>query len=146
MFDKDFIFGAATASFQIEGATNIDGRTPSIWDTHCQKEGNIYDSSNGDIACESYLRYKEDVKLLKKLGVKTIICTDISKDGAMKGANHELYRDLAEKFDMRIVASGGVSTIDDIQKLRELDIYGAIVGKAYYTGAINLREAIEVAK
>lgn len=70
MFDKDFIFGAATASFQIEGATNIDGRTPSIWDTHCQKEGNIYDSSNGDIACESYLRYKEDVKLLKKLGVK----------------------------------------------------------------------------
>ena len=83
---------------------------------------------------------------MQKIGVKTIICTDISKDGAMKGANHELYRELSEKFDMQIVASGGVSSMDDVEKLAGLDIYGAIIGKAYYTGAIDLKEAIDKAQ
>ena len=83
---------------------------------------------------------------MQKIGVKTIICTDISKDGAMKGTNHALYRQLAERFDMQIVASGGVSSMDDIRKLAALDIYGAIIGKAYYTGAIDLCEAIEASK
>ena len=82
---------------------------------------------------------------LEKLGVSTIICTDISKDGAMQGTNHELYKELSEKFNIQIIASGGVSSIEDVEKLRKLDIYGAIIGKAYYTGAINLKEAIEVA-
>ncbi len=81
---------------------------------------------------------------MQKIGVKTIICTDISKDGAMKGANHALYREMSEKFDVRLVASGGVSSIDDVKKLSELDIYGAIIGKAYYTGAIDLCEAISI--
>ena len=84
-------------------------------------------------------------KKMQKIGVKTIICTDISKDGAMKGANHALYRELSEKFKMQIVASGGVSSMDDVEKLAALDIYGAIIGKAYYTGAIDLKEAIEKA-
>ena len=83
---------------------------------------------------------------LQALGVKTLICTDISRDGAMRGANHALYRDLSETLSMDIVASGGVSGLDDIRALRALDLYGAIVGKAYYTGAISLREAIEVAQ
>lgn len=83
---------------------------------------------------------------MQKIGVKTIICTDISKDGAMKGANHALYRELSDKFDMQIVASGGVSSMEDVKKLASLDIYGAIIGKAYYTGAIDLREAIEASK
>ena len=83
---------------------------------------------------------------MQKIGVKTLICTDISKDGAMMGTNHELYKTLSQKFDMQIVASGGVSSIDDVERLAKLDIYGAIIGKAYYTGAINLKEAIEVAK
>lgn len=86
------------------------------------------------------------LKELDTLGVKTVICTDISKDGAMMGTNLELYRKISERFGMQIIASGGVSTIDDIKKLREMGIYGAIVGKAYYTGAISLSEAIEVAK
>ncbi len=81
---------------------------------------------------------------MQKIGVKTIICTDISKDGAMKGANHALYREMSEKFDVRLVASGGVSSIDDVKKLSELDIYGAIIGKAYYTGNIDLCEAISI--
>ena len=84
-------------------------------------------------------------EMLEKLGVSTIICTDISKDGAMQGTNHELYKELSEKFNIQIIASGGVSSIEDVEKLRKLDIYGAIIGKAYYTGAINLKEAIEVA-
>lgn len=81
---------------------------------------------------------------MQSIGVKTIICTDISKDGAMKGANHALYRELSERFDMQIVASGGVSSLDDVEKLAALNIYGAIIGKAYYTGAIELCEAIKL--
>lgn len=83
---------------------------------------------------------------LEKLGVKTIICTDVSKDGAMQGTNHALYRSLKANFNIDIIASGGVSSLNDIKLLRENDIYGAIVGKAYYTGAVNLADAIEVAK
>ena len=64
----------------------------------------------------------------------------------MKGANHALYRQLSEKFDMQIVASGGVSSMEDVAKLAALDIYGAIIGKAYYTGAIDLAVAIEASK
>ena len=85
-------------------------------------------------------------KKMQDIGVKTIICTDISKDGAMKGTNHELYKQLSENFDIDIIASGGVSSILDIEKLTNLDIHGAIIGKAYYTGAIDLKKAIEVAK
>ena len=83
---------------------------------------------------------------MEQLGVRTIICTDISRDGAMQGTNHELYRELLERFDLNIIASGGVSSIDDVRKLAAMNIHGAIIGKAYYTGAIDLKEAIEVAK
>lgn len=83
---------------------------------------------------------------MEKIGVKTMICTDISKDGAMEGTNHGLYRELSEKFRMNIIASGGVSSLEDVQRLAKLNIHGAIVGKAYYTGAIDLAQAIEVAK
>ena len=83
---------------------------------------------------------------MQELGVRTIIVTDISRDGAMKGTNHELYERLSEKFGMQLVASGGVSTIDDVKWLAARGFYGAIIGKAYYTGAIDLREAIEVAQ
>lgn len=83
---------------------------------------------------------------MQKLGVKTLICTDISRDGAMQGANHGLYRELSRKFDLQIIASGGVSSLADVEKLAAMQIHGAIIGKAYYTGAIDLKEAIEVAK
>ena len=80
------------------------------------------------------------------VGVGTVICTDISKDGAMMGTNLSLYRKLMSEYDINIVASGGISGIDDIVKLREMQLYGAIIGKAYYTGAIKLKEAIEAAR
>ena len=83
---------------------------------------------------------------MEALGVKTLICTDISKDGAMEGANHNLYQVLSEQFSMNIIASGGVSSVEDVKRLSAMGIHGAIIGKAYYTGAIDLAEAIEVAK
>ena len=83
---------------------------------------------------------------MQAIGVKTLICTDISRDGAMRGTNRELYRELAKRFSVQITASGGVSTLGDVEALRALDLYGAIIGKAYYTGAIRLPEAIGVAK
>lgn len=93
-----------------------------------------------DLSCEDFFRQMQDV------GVKTVICTDISKDGAMMGTNLELYRALSQKFSMQIVASGGVSSLEDVKRLCEMDLYGAIIGKAYYTGAIDLKEAVEVVK
>ena len=83
---------------------------------------------------------------MQSLGVRTLICTDISKDGAMQGANHSLYQELSERFSMNIIASGGVSSMEDVRRLTAMNIHGAIIGKAYYTGAVDLREAIEVAK
>lgn len=83
---------------------------------------------------------------MQALGVRTIICTDISKDGAMKGANVALYKELGEKYSIDLVASGGVSTMQDVVALAQNGTYGAIIGKAYYIGAIDLQEAIEVAK
>ncbi len=88
-----------------------------------------------DAFCEKYQR----------LGARTLICTDVSRDGAMRGANRALYADLQRKYRMDIVASGGVSSIEDVRALAGLGLYGAIIGKALYTGDIDLREAIEVA-
>ena len=83
---------------------------------------------------------------VEKLGIKTVICTDISRDGAMKGTNLELYRELSNKFNIDIIASGGVTDMNDIENLNKMDIYGAILGKAIYTGNIDLKTAIKAAK
>ena len=83
---------------------------------------------------------------MQALGVKTVICTDISKDGAMKGTNRALYKELGEKYTIDIVASGGVSTIEDVEALAAAGTYGAIIGKAYYIGAIDLKEAVRAAE
>ena len=83
---------------------------------------------------------------LQSLGVKTVICTDVSKDGAMQGTNRELYSQLSQKFTLDFIASGGVSSVEDIIALKEKGLYGAIIGKAYYMGAIDLRRAIEEAR
>ena len=83
---------------------------------------------------------------VQELGVKTVICTDISKDGMMSGTNRELYRDLCDRFSLNVIASGGVSSMEDIEALSAMNLYGAIVGKAIYTGAIDLSEAIAATK
>ena len=83
---------------------------------------------------------------MQKIGVSTVICTDISKDGAMQGTNRQLYKELSEKFNVNIIASGGVSSLDDVKALNEMNLFGAIIGKAYYTGAIKISDALEVTK
>ena len=81
---------------------------------------------------------------LQDTGVATVICTDISRDGAMRGTNRQLYAELGKQYRMNFIASGGVSSMEDVIALRDMNVYGAIIGKAYYTGAIDLKKAIEV--
>ncbi|MGI6279317.1 MAG: 1-(5-phosphoribosyl)-5-[(5-phosphoribosylamino)methylideneamino]imidazole-4-carboxamide isomerase [Acutalibacteraceae bacterium] len=97
-------------------------------------------TQNSRFTCFDFCKKMEDI------GVKYIICTDISRDGAMQGTNRLLYKELSESFNLNIIASGGVSSIEDIKALRELNLYGAIIGKAYYIGAIDLVAALEAAK
>jgi phosphoribosylformimino-5-aminoimidazole carboxamide ribotide isomerase len=82
---------------------------------------------------------------MEDAGVKTVICTDISRDGLLSGANLTLYRELSERLELDVIASGGVSTLGDIAELRGMGLYGAILGKALYTGDIDLAEAIRTA-
>lgn len=93
----------------------------------------------------SEYRLDEFAKKMQQTGVKTIICTDISRDGAMRGSNRQMYKELSETLDMDIIASGGVSSMDDVKALAAMGIHGAIIGKAYYTGAIDLAEAVREA-
>ena len=83
---------------------------------------------------------------MQDAGISTLICTDISRDGMMAGTNVALYQKLSSQLKLNVIASGGVSALDDIRRLRALGLHGAIVGKAYYTKAISLKEAIEVAQ
>lgn len=109
------------------------------------------DIKDGCVAVKGWLESSgieafEFCEKMQAKGVKTLICTDISKDGAMQGTNLALYKELSDRFDMNITASGGVSSIDDVKKLARMNLYGAIIGKAYYTGAIDLARAVEVAE
>ena len=83
---------------------------------------------------------------LETLGVSTVICTDISRDGAMQGTNRQLYQELSAKYNIQLIASGGVSSLADVKALKDMNLHGAIIGKAYYTGAIDLKEALEVCR
>lgn len=107
------------------------------------------DILNGNIAIKGWtetadLTTDAFFKDLVEIGVKTVICTDITKDGTMQGTNRQLYKDLSQKYNINIVASGGVNSVDDIIALNDMKLYGAIIGKAYYLGAIDIKKALEV--
>lgn len=109
------------------------------------------DVKNGYIAIKGWTAKSEYTldeffAKMQTKGVKTVICTDISRDGAMRGTNLEMYKQLSEKYTIDIIASGGVSSLDDVRELRKMNLHGAIIGKAYYTGAIDLSEAIKEAR
>lgn len=97
-------------------------------------------TQTADYTCEEF------IEKMQKISVKTIICTDISKDGMMSGTNLALYKSLSEKFSIDLVASGGVSSIKDVEELKKMNLYGAILGKALYTGGIDLKEAVRISK
>lgn len=108
------------------------------------------DLKDGKVAVKGWLETsdKEGIQFLKELedlGVEGVIVTDISRDGAMKGTNLDLYRRINEEVSLKVTASGGVSTLEDVVALKTIGLYGAIIGKAYYTGAIKLNEALEAA-
>ena len=109
------------------------------------------DIRDGKIAIKGWMETSDMtldtfLETMEAIGIRNVICTDISRDGAMRGTNLELYRTLSGKYHMDITASGGVSTMDDIEQLRNMGLYGAIIGKAYYTGAIDLEKALEAAR
>ena len=109
------------------------------------------DVRDGKIAIKGWMETSDMtldtfLEKMEAIGIRNVICTDISRDGAMRGTNLELYRTLSGKYRMDITASGGVSTMDDIEQLRNMGLYGAIIGKAYYTGAIDLEKALEAAR
>ncbi len=120
-------------------------------DTYGDKIAVGADIKDGKVAIKGWVEKSEYstfefFEMLQKIGVSTVICTDISKDGAMQGTNRELYKELSQKFSVNIIASGGVSSLGDIKALNEMDLFGAIIGKAYYTGAVKINEALEVTK
>lgn len=107
------------------------------------------DIKDGYVAIKGWLeksQYKgEDFfREMESIGVRYVICTDVSKDGAMKGIDHKMYDELNKKFNISITASGGVTNISDIENLEKCHLYGAIIGKAYYTGAIDISDAIRI--
>ena len=109
------------------------------------------DMKDGKVAVKGWLETskKDGLEFLRELedmGVRSAIVTDISRDGAMRGTNLELYKTIASCCKLDITASGGVSSLDDVKALKETGVYGAIIGKAYYTGAIMLEDALEVSR
>lgn len=106
------------------------------------------DIKDGKIAIKGWLETAQDsvedfFTKLCKLGVSTVICTDVSKDGMLAGTNVDLYRQLSQQFSLDLIASGGVSSQEDLARLKELGLYGAILGKALYTGALDLKAALK---
>lgn len=148
--EKYFGIGVARV---ILGTAAVNDRDFLLWavEKYGEKIAVGADIKDGFVAIKGWLE-KSEIRCedffadMQKIGVRTIICTDISKDGAMQGTNRELYKELSEKFSIDIVASGGVSSLDDIKALREMNLYGAIVGKAYYIGAIDLKQAIALGR
>lgn len=109
------------------------------------------DAKNGYVATEGWLEtsdvyFTELAKAMSDIGVKYMIFTDISKDGTLSGVNAQQLKEINECCPANIIASGGVHTIEDIRICKELGLYGTICGKSIYSGSLDLREAVELAK
>ncbi len=109
------------------------------------------DAKDGFVAVSGWqettsVKSVEFCKKLRDTGVSTVIYTDISKDGMLSGTNLEVYGELSEIKGLDIVASGGITFINEIEKLRDMNIYGAIVGKAVYEGKLSLKDALKAAE
>ena len=149
VLDRYFSVGVSRAILGTAAVTDEDFLKEAVA-KHGEKIAVGADVKDGYIAIKGWIEKSEYTldaffEKMQSLGVKTVICTDISKDGAMRGTNLSLYRELSEKYSVDIVASGGVSTLSDIEELAKMNIYGAIIGKAYYTGAIKIEDAVKVA-
>ena len=106
------------------------------------------DAKDGMVATEGWRKESKIhsltlIRTLSGWGVKTVVYTDIAKDGMMEGPNHKVYRKLSQEADVRIIASGGVSSVQDLEELETHHLYGAIVGRALYEDAIDLKAVFE---
>jgi len=149
VLDRYFEIGAARAILGTAAVTDEDFLRLAV-KTYGEKIAVGADILDGYVAIKGWteksaLTLDAFFEKMQNIGVKTVICTDISKDGAMRGTNLEMYRTLSDRYSLDIIASGGVSSLDDVINLEKMGIYGAIIGKAYYTGAIDLHSALEVA-
>ena len=107
------------------------------------------DVKNNKVAVEGWeelsnVNSVELCKELEKIGVKTIVYTDISKDGMLIGPNFDIYEKLSKETNLDIIASGGISSIEDVKKLKDMNLYGAIIGKALYENKIELKEVLSL--
>ncbi len=105
------------------------------------------DIRDGVIAIKGWVELSRETPLafagrMEEMGVRTLICTDVSKDGALSGTNHALYAELTKACRCNLIASGGITSLDELRRLKENGLWGAICGKAIYDGKIDLREAI----
>ena len=150
VLDKYFASGVSRAIIGTAAVNDEDFLRAAI-EKYGEKIAVGADVKDGYIAIKGWVEKSEYTldgffKKMQEMGVKTIICTDISKDGAMRGTNLAMYSELSKKYSLDIIASGGVSSLDDVKALAKMGIYGAIIGKAYYTGAIDLALALEVSR
>lgn len=109
------------------------------------------DAKDGMVAIDGWINLSEIksvefIKELEEIGVKTIVYTDIAKDGMMEGPNFDMYDQVLKENNIDVIASGGVSTIEDVKRLSDMKMYGAIIGKSLYIEKIDLKEALEVSK
>ncbi len=107
------------------------------------------DAKNGKVAIQGWeevsdINSVELCKSLEKIGVKTIVYTDISKDGMLIGPNFDIYEKLSKETNLHIIASGGVTCMEDIKRLKNMNLYGAIIGKALYENKIELKEVLSL--
>ena len=107
------------------------------------------DAKNGKVATHGWEKVSDidsvDLcKELEQIGVKTIVYTDISKDGMLEGPNFDIYKELSQKTSLDIIASGGVTSIEDVKRLLDMNMYGAIIGKALYDNRIDLKEVLDL--
>lgn len=107
------------------------------------------DAKNGKVATQGWeevsdVNSLDFCKELEEMGVKTIVYTDISKDGMMIGPNFDIYEKLSKETNLDIIASGGVTSIEDVKKLKAMDLYGVIIGKSLYENKIDLKEVLDL--
>ena len=150
VLDKYFSVGVSRCILGTAAVSDAEFLSQAV-EKYGEKIAVSADVKDGFVAIKGWVEKSEYtldafLEMLEKVGVKTVILTDISKDGAMKGTNRELYKEVNEKYGIDFIASGGVSSMEDVVALAKSGIYGAIIGKAYYVGAINLADAIMESK
>ena len=153
-FDKiKFYLEEVGASRVIVGTACVTD--PALMDKACAKYGNKIacgiDAKDGFVAIKGWVEKSALTPLevaldMKSRGADTVIYTDINRDGALCGVNVEATAKLSEQSGLNIIASGGMATLDDVRAVKERDIYGAILGRSIYTGAIDLKQALEISK